>query len=110
MTSPPDMARLADELEAAKPGWLPISGHVVNFTFTLTDRDRVVAALRTPIPDTPLDARTVEAKIDVFGIAVHALTAGAPGISPTIRDGIARSISMRVKTDMRALLREDREG
>lgn len=34
---------------------------------------------------------------DIFGIAVHALTVGAPGIGPTIRDGIARSISMRVK-------------
>lgn len=37
------------------------------------------------------------AEPDVFGIAVHALTVGAPGIGPTIRDGIARSISMRVK-------------
>lgn len=34
---------------------------------------------------------------DIFGIAVHALTVGAPGIGPSIRDGIARSISMRVK-------------
>jgi len=37
---------IADRLEFAKPGWLPISGHVVNFTFTLAERDETIKALR----------------------------------------------------------------
>jgi hypothetical protein len=37
---------LADRIEDAKPGWLPISGHVVNITFSLEEREMIVRALR----------------------------------------------------------------
>jgi hypothetical protein len=53
----------------------------------LLKADKILARLAAKLADEP----------DIFGIAVHALTVGAPGIGPTIRDGIARSISMRVK-------------
>jgi hypothetical protein len=40
------MNALADRLEAIKPSWLPISGHVCNVTFTLGEADLVIATLR----------------------------------------------------------------
>jgi hypothetical protein len=37
---------LADWIAEIKPSWLPISGHVVNITLSLDERDIVVRALR----------------------------------------------------------------
>ncbi len=41
---------LADRIAGAMPGWLPISGHVINASFSLAERDALVAALRAAHP------------------------------------------------------------
>lgn len=50
---PGEREKLAEKIEDAKPGWLPITGHVVTITLTLNERDRLLAHLRAPAPSVP---------------------------------------------------------
>jgi hypothetical protein len=61
--SQPMIETVADRLEFAKPGWLPISGHVVNFTFSLAERDEAVKALR--------DSASLKARIQELTTALE---------------------------------------
>lgn len=47
---PGEREKLAEKIEDAKPGWLPIAGHVVTITLTLNERDQLLAHLRAPAP------------------------------------------------------------
>lgn len=47
LTKQSELKELADHIEAEKIGWLPTIGSVVNFTMTLSERDTVLAALRS---------------------------------------------------------------
>jgi hypothetical protein len=44
--------------------------------------------------------------LDVFDIAVQSLTVGAPGLSPVMRDAVARSIAMKVKRAVEQAVRD----
>jgi hypothetical protein len=63
MTKAQEMLDLADRIAETKPGWLPISGHVRSFTFTLNEADQAIEALRLAaqadapggVPQSPLD-------------------------------------------------------
>jgi len=43
-------------------------------------------------------AATRQSKIDFFGLALHSLGVGAPGMKPGIRDAIARNIALRIRS------------
>lgn len=43
-------------------------------------------------------ATTRQSKIDFFGLALHSLGVGAPGMTPVTRDAIARNIALRIRS------------
>jgi hypothetical protein len=59
ITSERELLALADLTENAKPSWLPISGHVVNVTYSLNQREIVAKALRLlAVRDAPVAWRS----------------------------------------------------
>jgi len=60
----------------------------------VTERQAEIARLKR-------DAEAASArhsKTDIFGIALHALEAGLPGIKPVVRDAVARTIALRIRS------------
>ncbi len=62
--------KLADRIAEAKASWLPISGHVVNITFTLNEREIIISALTQNTAARLSELSRTEAERDALAIRV----------------------------------------